>query len=323
MNRIESLGDKATLLEPFELQANEHQLDRSMAMPTSISSQGDPATISAVSGGVFDAPHKTLALVALSHKFSHLRRHIVRPCTAKRLREDEDEGADGNEREDTPRFSQWVPEEELDAESDAESGSGLEFNEDSEEEEESDSGSTASSDGDSDSDTDSGSEPETTSTKSKPEWATAKPKARKQRAPWETIESLERALKRESAIEKAKREERERAALEKVKKEEKEKRQGGKGAWFMKKSEKRELLLKAKFDDLAASGGQNAVRKAIDKRKKKITQKEKRPGLLAKPKLGLSRRVAGLAVVASQTQVVVTTRSDGASDQLAFRYGPM
>ncbi|ELU41845.1 hypothetical protein AG1IA_04116 [Rhizoctonia solani AG-1 IA] len=248
----------------------------------------------------------------------------------KRLREDEDEGADGNEREDTPRFSQWVPEEELDAESDAESGSGLEFNEDSEEEEESDSGSTASSDGDSDSDTDSGSEPETTSTKpSKPEWATAKrkkdiakrsskhapteitskrpvsrftpltgqlsqsqysrsysfitdlqkneaeslraslAKARKQRAPWETIESLERALKRaESAIEKAKREERERAALEKVKKEEKEKRQGGKG--------KRELLLKAKFDDLAASGGQNAVRKAIDKRKKKITQKEKK-----------------------------------------------
>ncbi|KAF8742239.1 rRNA biogenesis protein RRP36, partial [Rhizoctonia solani] len=272
----------------------------------------------------------------------------------KRLREDEDEGADGNEREDTPRFSQWVPEEELDAESDAESGSALEFNEDSEEEEESDSGSTTSSDRDSDSDTDSGSEPETTSTKpSKPEWATAKrkkdiakrsskhapteitskrpvsrhrtvvdvpvietrdprftpltgqlsqsqysrsysfitdlqkneaeslraslTKARKQRAPWETIESLERALKRaESAIEKAKREERERVALEKVKKEEKEKRQGGKGAWFMKKSEKRELLLKAKFDDLAASGGQNAVRKAIDKRKKKITQKEKK-----------------------------------------------
>ncbi|KAH7344817.1 hypothetical protein B0J17DRAFT_624106 [Rhizoctonia solani] len=102
-------------------------------------------------------------------------------------------------------------------------------------------------------------------------------KARKQRASWETIESLERALKRaESAVEKAKRDERERDALKKAKKEEKEKRSAGKGEWFMKKSEKRELLLKAKFDDLATSGGQNAVRKAIDKRKKKIAQKEKK-----------------------------------------------
>ncbi|KAG9078129.1 rRNA biogenesis protein rrp36 [Ceratobasidium sp. UAMH 11750] len=102
-------------------------------------------------------------------------------------------------------------------------------------------------------------------------------KARKQRAAPETIDKLERALKRaESAVEHAKREEREQEVLAKAKKEEKAKREEGKGAWFLKKSEKRKLLLQAKFDDLAASGGQNAVRKAIDKRKKKLAQKEKK-----------------------------------------------
>ncbi|CEL57897.1 rRNA biogenesis protein RRP36 OS=Laccaria bicolor (strain S238N-H82 / ATCC MYA-4686) GN=RRP36 PE=3 SV=1 [Rhizoctonia solani AG-1 IB] len=271
----------------------------------------------------------------------------------KRLREDDDDD-DEDVRDDRPRFSQWVPEEELDAVSDVGSGSEPEPDVSGIEEGESGSDSETPSDHDSDSDSDSSSGPETTSTNPpKPEWTTAKrkrdiakrsskhaptevtskrpvsrhrsvvdvpvietrdprftplagqlsqpqysrsysfitdlqkgeaeslraslAKARKQRAPWETIESLERALKRaESAIEKAKRDEREREALEKVRKEEKEKRQGGKGAWYMKKSEKRELLLKAKFDDLAASGGQNAVRKAIDKRKKKIAQKEKK-----------------------------------------------
>ncbi|CCO29406.1 rRNA biogenesis protein RRP36 AltName: Full=Ribosomal RNA-processing protein 36 [Rhizoctonia solani AG-1 IB] len=240
----------------------------------------------------------------------------------KRLREDDDDDDDEDVRDDRPRFSQWVPEEELDAVSDVGSGSEPEPDVSGIEEGESGSDSETPSDHDSDSDSDSSSGPETTSTKPpRPEWTTAKrkrdiakrsskhaptevtskrpvsrhrklgtrdlhpsqanylnlTKARKQRAPWETIESLERALKRaESAIEKAKRDEREREALEKVRKEEKEKRQAGKGAWYMKKSEKRELLLKAKFDDLAASGGQNAVRKAIDKRKKKIAQKEKK-----------------------------------------------
>ncbi|KDN49974.1 hypothetical protein RSAG8_01310, partial [Rhizoctonia solani AG-8 WAC10335] len=271
-----------------------------------------------------------------------------RPATRappKRSREEEEEE---DEREDRPRFSQWVPEDELDVESDAESDSNQDISD-----QEHDSDSEASQN--SDSDSDSGSEPETTSSKAKPkpEWTTAKrkkdiskrsskhaptevtskrpvsrhrvavdvpvmatrdprfaplsgqlsqpeysraysfisdlqkneaetlraslAKARKQRAPWETIESLERALGRaESGVEKAKRDEREREALEKARKEEKEKQKAGKGAWFMKKSEKRELLLKAKFDDLAASGGQNAARKAIDKRKKKITQKEKK-----------------------------------------------
>ncbi|QRV91436.1 hypothetical protein RhiJN_19454 [Ceratobasidium sp. AG-Ba] len=102
-------------------------------------------------------------------------------------------------------------------------------------------------------------------------------KARKQRADPDTIDKLERALKRaESAVERAKREERERQVLAKVKKEEKAKREEGKGAWYLKKSEKRNMLLQAKFDELATAGGQNAVRKAIDKRKKKIAQKEKK-----------------------------------------------
>ncbi|CAE6458000.1 unnamed protein product [Rhizoctonia solani] len=272
-----------------------------------------------------------------------------RPATRappKRSREEEDYD---DEREDRPRFSQWVPEDELDAMSDAEPESDKE-SDSSDQEQDSDSEASSQS---SHSDSDSDSEPETTSTKPKPEWTTAKrkkdiskrsskhaptevtskrpvsrhrtvvdvpviatrdprftplsgpvsqpqytraysfisdlqkdeaetlraslAKARKQRAPWETIESLERALKRaESAVEKAKRDERERETLSKAKKEEKEKRSAGKGEWFMKKSEKRELLLKAKFDDLATSGGQNAVRKAIDKRKKRIAQKEKK-----------------------------------------------
>ncbi|KAJ1311253.1 hypothetical protein OPQ81_009751 [Rhizoctonia solani] len=270
----------------------------------------------------------------------------------KRLREEDE---DRDEREDRPRFSQWVPEEELDVESDPEPGSDQELDSSEQEQDSESEASSSSQDSNPDSDSDSGSEPEQTSTKaqSKPEWTTAKrkkdiskrsskhapteitskrpvsrhrtvvdvpviatrdprftplsgpvsqpkysraysfitdlqkneaetlkaslAKARKQRAPWETIESLERALKRaESAIEKAKRDEREREALAKAKKEEKEKQKAGKGAWFMKKSERRELLLKAKFDDLATSGGQNAVRKAIDKRKKKIAQKEKK-----------------------------------------------
>ncbi|KAB5594065.1 RRNA biogenesis protein RRP36 [Ceratobasidium theobromae] len=102
-------------------------------------------------------------------------------------------------------------------------------------------------------------------------------KARKQRAPSDTVDSLHRALKHaESALEKAQRDERERQALDKARAEEKEKQKAGKRPWYMKKSEKRDLLLKAKFDHLAAAGGQNAVRKAIDKRKKKLAQKEKK-----------------------------------------------
>ena len=40
--------------------------------------------------------------------------------------------------------------------------------------------------------------------------------------------------------------------------------------------ERRQLLVKARYDALAAEGGKRAVRKAIEKKQKKIGQKEKK-----------------------------------------------
>ncbi|KZT72842.1 DUF947-domain-containing protein [Daedalea quercina L-15889] len=93
----------------------------------------------------------------------------------------------------------------------------------------------------------------------------------------EEVQRLERAYKRaESMVNKDRREQIEQEALERVSKEEKEKRKAGKGAWYMKDSDKKELLLRAKYEALATSGGRGAVRKAIDKRQKKANQKEKK-----------------------------------------------
>jgi len=39
-------------------------------------------------------------------------------------------------------------------------------------------------------------------------------------------------------------------------------------------AEKKELLLKARYDAMAAEGGKRAVRKAIEKRRKKLSQHE-------------------------------------------------
>ena len=41
-------------------------------------------------------------------------------------------------------------------------------------------------------------------------------------------------------------------------------------------ADKKELLVKAKFEALAESGGRSAVRKAIEKKQKKVGQKEKK-----------------------------------------------
>ncbi|KAK6908487.1 hypothetical protein I203_102489 [Kwoniella mangroviensis CBS 8507] len=71
---------------------------------------------------------------------------------------------------------------------------------------------------------------------------------------------------------KSQNEERERNVLARMKKEEREKREQGKGAWFMKKSEKRDLLLKSKFESLEAQGGKSAVKKAMEKKRKKIAR---------------------------------------------------
>ncbi|CCL99037.1 uncharacterized protein FIBRA_01046 [Fibroporia radiculosa] len=91
------------------------------------------------------------------------------------------------------------------------------------------------------------------------------------------VQRLEQALKRaESSVNKDRREKVEQDALEKVTKEEREKRKAGKGAWYLKKGDKKELLLRAKYDALAASGGRGAVKKAIEKKQKKVNQKEKK-----------------------------------------------
>ncbi|KAK0208050.1 hypothetical protein DFS33DRAFT_1484493 [Desarmillaria ectypa] len=91
------------------------------------------------------------------------------------------------------------------------------------------------------------------------------------------VEKLELAVKRaESAVNKNRREEVERAALETLKKEEKEKQGQGKGSWWMKEADKKKLLTRARYDALAQSGGERAVKKAIEKRQKKIGQKEKK-----------------------------------------------
>ena len=112
------------------------------------------------------------------------------------------------------------------------------------------------------------------------------------------VSKLEQAVKRaESNVHRDKKEQIEEVALQKVKQEEKDKRKGGKRAWHMKEcetdflslttarslidppytiAEKRELLVKARYDALAAEGGKRGVRKAIEKKQKKIGQKEKK-----------------------------------------------
>ncbi|KAI6039326.1 hypothetical protein EDC04DRAFT_2686221 [Pisolithus marmoratus] len=93
----------------------------------------------------------------------------------------------------------------------------------------------------------------------------------------EEVKRLELAVKRaESAVNRDTRERVEVEALQKVAQAEKHKRKEGKGAWFMKRSEKKDLLNKARYDAIAASGGSQAVKKAIEKKRKKISQKEKK-----------------------------------------------
>ncbi|TCD69934.1 rRNA bioproteinsis protein rrp36 [Steccherinum ochraceum] len=91
------------------------------------------------------------------------------------------------------------------------------------------------------------------------------------------VERLERAMKRaESTVNKDRRDRIEGEAREKVAKEEKERRKSGKGAWYMKKADEKEMLVRAKYEALEAAGGRGAVKKAIEKKQKKINQKEKK-----------------------------------------------
>ena len=116
------------------------------------------------------------------------------------------------------------------------------------------------------------------------------------------VERLERAVKRaESYVNKDRQDAIQQDAMMRVKREEKAKRLEGKGSWYMKKSEfnvatrvacylcldlgeKREVLNRARFEAIAAEGGGRAVKKAIEKKQKKISQKEKKSRPYAKGK---------------------------------------
>lgn len=116
----------------------------------------------------------------------------------------------------------------------------------------------------------------------------------------EEVKRLEHAVKRaESAVNSDKRERVELRALQSAKKTEEEKRKQGKASWWMKQckssmqpqtswrshtrylfsifiAEKKTLLAKARLDAIASVGGKQAVKKALEKKQKKIGQKEKK-----------------------------------------------
>ncbi|KAF8227442.1 DUF947-domain-containing protein [Tricholoma matsutake] len=91
------------------------------------------------------------------------------------------------------------------------------------------------------------------------------------------VKRLELAVKRaESMVNKDSKDKTEREALLKLTREEKEKRKQGKRHWWLKESEKRDVLVQARYEALAAGGGKGAVKRAIAKKQKKVGQKEKK-----------------------------------------------
>jgi len=91
------------------------------------------------------------------------------------------------------------------------------------------------------------------------------------------VKRLELAVKRaESMVNKDHKDMTERDTLLKLTREEKEKRKQGKKHWWLKESEKRDLLVRARYDALAADGGKRAVKRAMEKKRKRVGQKEKK-----------------------------------------------
>ncbi|KAF8523081.1 hypothetical protein BU17DRAFT_75025 [Hysterangium stoloniferum] len=98
------------------------------------------------------------------------------------------------------------------------------------------------------------------------------------------VQRLEQAVKRaESTVNRERREEAERKALEKINKEEKDKRKTGKKNWWLKDADKKAVRVRARLDAIAESGGKRAVKKAIEKKQKKIGQKEKKSRPFLRP----------------------------------------
>ncbi|GAA5995895.1 uncharacterized protein JCM10292_004812 [Rhodotorula paludigena] len=86
---------------------------------------------------------------------------------------------------------------------------------------------------------------------------------------------LEDALRRMENREVTRRnKEREQEAMRQWKKEEKDKQAQGKKAFYLKESERKKLYLKAKFDELSTD--KRKLHKAMDKKRKKTAQKEKK-----------------------------------------------
>jgi ribosomal RNA-processing protein 36 len=76
----------------------------------------------------------------------------------------------------------------------------------------------------------------------------------------------------ETLLQNQKRADLERSTLTKLKKEEQAKRLSGKGAWFLKEADKKRAVLKAQFEVM----GRGEARKAMERRQKRIAQKEKK-----------------------------------------------
>jgi len=117
------------------------------------------------------------------------------------------------------------------------------------------------------------------------------------------VERLTLAVKRaESSVNRAKRERVEQNALSTMEKEERQKRQEGKKPYWLKDAEKKKLLLKARYDAVAADGGKRAVKKVIEKRRKKLSQSETKSRPFSRitkspstpmPQLSRKRKVSG------------------------------
>ncbi|KAJ7071067.1 DUF947-domain-containing protein [Mycena amicta] len=108
------------------------------------------------------------------------------------------------------------------------------------------------------------------------------------------VERLERALKRtESLVNQDRKAKVDREALAALHEAEKAKQKDGKKAWWMKESEKKQVLVRARYDALAAEGGRRAVQKAMEKKQRKIGQKEKKSRPFAKGSEGLKRVRSG------------------------------
>ncbi|KAJ7786269.1 DUF947-domain-containing protein [Mycena metata] len=107
------------------------------------------------------------------------------------------------------------------------------------------------------------------------------------------VSRLEMAVKRaESMVNKDRRAKVDQEALTKLNEAERAKRKEGKGEWWMKEADKKQFLVRARYDALAAEGGKRAVKKAIEKKQKKIGQKEKKSRPFAKGS-GLKRKPPG------------------------------